>query len=105
MLMRIVCWIELGLVASLFASRSFNRRGKGIPMNIALGIVGALMGGLLLRFVAGSTGTMGFDGWSLCGALVGAAMLLSIRQMVRHFVSRASSLQALESNKATEYAS
>jgi uncharacterized membrane protein YeaQ/YmgE (transglycosylase-associated protein family) len=105
MLMGIVCWIELGMVASLFASRTFNRRGKGITLNIALGIAGALGGGMFLRIIAGSAATAGFDGWSLCGALAGAGMLLFAWHVIQQMVFRASSPQPSESNNGTEYAS
>jgi uncharacterized membrane protein YeaQ/YmgE (transglycosylase-associated protein family) len=105
MLIGIVCWIELGMVASLLAGRIFNRRGKGVPTNIALGIAGALGGGMFVRILAGSAATAGFDGWSLCGAFVGAETLLVSWHVIQHVAFRAASPQPSESNDGTEYAS
>jgi uncharacterized membrane protein YeaQ/YmgE (transglycosylase-associated protein family) len=105
MWMGIVCWIELGMAASLIASRIFNRRGKGVPVNIALGITGALGGGFIFRIIDGLGSSGGFDGWSLCGALAGAGTFLSVWQVIRHAAFRASSRLPSESNDATEYAS
>ena len=75
MIMGIVAWIVLGLVAGFVASKIVNKRGEGIPLDIALGIVGAVGGGWVFnRF--GFAGVTGFNVWSLLVAVTGATALL-----------------------------
>ena len=43
----IISWIILGLIAGFIASKIVDKRGRGFWLDIALGIVGALVGGFL----------------------------------------------------------
>ena len=45
-LMTIVEWVVVGLIVGFLASRIVNRRGEGILLDLALGIGGALLGGI-----------------------------------------------------------
>ena len=45
--MGIVSWIILGLIAGFIGSKIVDRQGQGFWLDIALGIVGALVGGFL----------------------------------------------------------
>ena len=57
--MGVISWIILGLIAGWLAGFFVNKPGSGIWMNIALGIVGAVVGGWLLNLFGG-TGVTGF---------------------------------------------
>jgi uncharacterized membrane protein YeaQ/YmgE (transglycosylase-associated protein family) len=47
--MGIVSWIILGLIAGFIGSKIVDKKGQGFWLNIALGIVGALVGGFLFE--------------------------------------------------------
>ena len=79
--MSIVSWIILGLVAGFIASKIVDRRGQGIWLDIALGIIGALVGGFLFSFF-GTGGVTGLDLWSMIVAIVGAIVVLLIYNAV-----------------------
>jgi uncharacterized membrane protein YeaQ/YmgE (transglycosylase-associated protein family) len=80
--MGVIGWIVLGLIAGYIASLLVNKRGEGLSFDILLGIVGAVLGGLLFN-AFGSTGVTGFNVWSLLVAVVGAVVLLWIWHAVR----------------------
>jgi uncharacterized membrane protein YeaQ/YmgE (transglycosylase-associated protein family) len=82
MLLEIVGWIVLGALAGWIASMitGTNARINGF-MNVVVGIVGAFIGGLILRFFGASTS--GFNLATLLTAILGAVILLSIVRAVR----------------------
>jgi len=45
--MSIILWILLGLIAGFIGSKLVNKTGEGLVLDIALGIVGAVIGGWL----------------------------------------------------------
>ena len=45
--MGIISWIILGLIAGFIGSKIVNRQGQGFWLDIALGIVSALVGGFI----------------------------------------------------------
>jgi uncharacterized membrane protein YeaQ/YmgE (transglycosylase-associated protein family) len=49
MVMGVIGWIVLGLIAGYIASTLVNKRGEGLPFDILLGIVGAVIGGWIFR--------------------------------------------------------
>ena len=55
--MGIISWIILGLIAGFIGSKIVDRQGKGFRLDIALGIVGALVGGFLFDLF-GATGVL-----------------------------------------------
>ena len=71
----VISWIVLGLIAGYIASTLVNNRGEGLPMDIVLGIVGAVIGGWLFH-TFGAAGVTGFNLWSVMVAVVGAVVLL-----------------------------
>jgi uncharacterized membrane protein YeaQ/YmgE (transglycosylase-associated protein family) len=75
MLMSALAWIVLGLAAGFIANKIVSGRGEGIPLDIVVGIVGALFGGWLFNAL-GSAGVTGFNAWSLLVAIVGSVVLL-----------------------------
>lgn len=52
--MEILGWIIFGAIAGWIASGIMGRGGSGCMVNVALGLVGALVGGFLFRTLAGS---------------------------------------------------
>jgi uncharacterized membrane protein YeaQ/YmgE (transglycosylase-associated protein family) len=76
--MSIVAWIILGLISGFIASKIVNRSGEGVVMDIALGIVGAVVGGFLFSMV-GSGGVSGLNLWSILVAVLGAVVVLVIK--------------------------
>ncbi len=70
-------WLIIGALAGWLASKVMKTsRQQGLLMDIVVGILGALIGGFLFNQL-GSTGTTGFDIWSLFVAFTGAVMLLA----------------------------
>jgi uncharacterized membrane protein YeaQ/YmgE (transglycosylase-associated protein family) len=73
--MSIISWIILGLIAGFIGSKIVNAEGQGFWLNIALGIIGALVGGFLFSFF-GATGITGLNIWSIIVAIVGSVVVL-----------------------------
>lgn len=70
-------WIVLGLLAGYIGSKIVNKRGKGIVIDIVLGIVGAFVGGLLFNLL-GARGVSGLNLYSLFVAVVGSVVFLLV---------------------------
>lgn len=81
--MGIVAWVVLGLVAGYVASLLVNSRGAGVVMDVILGIVGAVVGGLIAQ-IAGIAGISGLNFYSLLIAISGAVVVL----LLYHTLSR-----------------
>ena len=88
MVMGVIGWIVLGLIAGFIASKLVNKRGEGLPFDILLGIVGAVIGGWIFT-AAGVSGMTGFNLWSLLVAVVGAVVFLVVWHAIRRSVSHA----------------
>jgi uncharacterized membrane protein YeaQ/YmgE (transglycosylase-associated protein family) len=76
--MSVIGWIVLGLISGFIASKIVNRSGEGIVLDIALGIVGAVVGGFLFN-AAGAAGVDGFNIWSMFVAVLGAVVVLVVK--------------------------
>jgi uncharacterized membrane protein YeaQ/YmgE (transglycosylase-associated protein family) len=75
--MGILAWILLGLVAGALAKFIMpGQQGGGIIVTCVLGIVGALVGGLLGTYVLGLGDISGFDLRSIAIAVGGALLVL-----------------------------
>lgn len=72
--MHVIGWIVVGLVSGFIASRVVNRRGEGCLLNIALGLVGALVGGALFQAL-GHASEGGFF-YSTFVSVIGAIIVL-----------------------------
>lgn len=81
--MSLLAWIVLGLVAGFIASKMVSGTGQGAILDIALGVIGAVIGGWLFN-TFGMAGVSGFNLYSLLVAVVGAIVLL----VVYHALSR-----------------
>jgi uncharacterized membrane protein YeaQ/YmgE (transglycosylase-associated protein family) len=73
--MSVIAWIVFGLIAGFIASRIVNKHGDGTLIDIVLGVVGSVVGGLIFNLV-GASGVTGFNIWSLFVAIMGAVVLL-----------------------------
>jgi uncharacterized membrane protein YeaQ/YmgE (transglycosylase-associated protein family) len=75
--MSFLAWVVLGLLAGFIGSKLVNKRGESIGFDILLGIVGAVVGGILFNAL-GARVVSGFDLYSLIVAVVGSVLFLSI---------------------------
>ncbi len=81
--MGILAWIILGGLAGWLASLIMGTsEQQGVLANVAVGIVGALIGGFVVGMFGGE-GVTGFTLWSLIVATLGAVILLAIVRAVR----------------------
>jgi uncharacterized membrane protein YeaQ/YmgE (transglycosylase-associated protein family) len=75
--MGVISWIILGLIAGFIGSKIVDKQGQGFWLNIALGIVGALIGGFLFSLF-GASGVTGLNLYSLLVAIIGSIVVLLI---------------------------
>jgi uncharacterized membrane protein YeaQ/YmgE (transglycosylase-associated protein family) len=81
--MGILLWIIFGALAGWIASLIMGADAQmGALANIVVGIVGAVIGGLLMNFL-GYTSVTGFDLYSLIVAVMGSAVLIWLVRFVR----------------------
>jgi len=79
--MGIISWIILGLLAGFIGSKIVNKPGEGLFLDIALGVVGAVVGGYLVS-LTGTEGVTGLNLWSLLVAVIGAIVVLLVYRMI-----------------------
>jgi uncharacterized membrane protein YeaQ/YmgE (transglycosylase-associated protein family) len=77
----IISWIILGLIAGLIGAKIVNREGQGFWLDIALGIIGALVGGFLFSLF-GASGVTGLNIYSMIVAIIGSIVVLLIYNAV-----------------------
>ena len=80
--MSIIAWIVLGLIAGFVGSKLVNKQGEGFFLDIALGIVGAVIGGWLFSLF-GMHGVTGLNLYSLIVAIIGAVVFLLVYYAIR----------------------
>jgi uncharacterized membrane protein YeaQ/YmgE (transglycosylase-associated protein family) len=80
--MSFLAWIVLGLVAGFVGSKLVNKSGEGMILDIALGIVGAFLGGYLFSLF-GARGVTGLNVYSLLVAVVGSVIFLVAYHAIR----------------------
>ena len=80
--MGILGWIVLGGLAGWLASVLTNEPRRGCLTNIVLGVVGAVVGGLVFTFIGGAPVT-GFNLWSLFVATAGAVIVIVLFRIGR----------------------
>jgi len=79
--MSVIAWIILGLIAGFIASQIVDSEGKGLWLNMALGIVGAIVGGVIFS-AFGATGVTGVNLYSLIVAVIGSIVVLWVYHAV-----------------------
>lgn len=76
-------WIVLGGLAGWIASKIANTdKSMGVIANIAVGIIGAFIGGFIFSLLGGQ-GVTGFNIYSFIVALVGAIVLLTLLKAIK----------------------
>jgi uncharacterized membrane protein YeaQ/YmgE (transglycosylase-associated protein family) len=75
--MGLISWIILGLIAGYIGSKIVDKQGQGLWLNIALGIIGALVGGFLFDLF-GARGVTGLNIYSMIVAIAGSVVVLLI---------------------------
>jgi uncharacterized membrane protein YeaQ/YmgE (transglycosylase-associated protein family) len=79
--MGIISWIILGLIAGFIAIKIVNKTGSGMFMDIALGVVGAIVGGIIADAVLG-IGVTGVNITSIIISVIGACLVLWVYHKV-----------------------
>lgn len=80
--MGIISWIILGALAGWIASKMMNTdESMGGFANIAVGIIGALIGGFIMNFF-NKAGAYSLNLYSLFVALLGSIILLAIIKVI-----------------------
>ena len=74
--MSIIGWIVLGLI------KIVGGQGQGFFLDIALGIVGAIVGGFLYSLVLGGPGVTGVNIGSIIVSIIGAIIVLWVYHAV-----------------------
>lgn len=69
-----IIWLAIIGAAAGFLATRFMRLNTGVIETVAIGIGGALLGGLVLRFLATAMGLIG----GLVGAVLGTMLLIWI---------------------------
>lgn len=81
--MGIILWIVFGALVGWIASLIMKTDSQqGLILNIAVGIVGAFIGGWAMS-VFGESGVSGFNLYSFMVALLGAVMLIALVKVLR----------------------
>jgi uncharacterized membrane protein YeaQ/YmgE (transglycosylase-associated protein family) len=79
----LLAWIIVGGIAGWLASLVVEGGGMGVLGDIIVGIVGAILGGLLLSLLLpGTFGFSGFNVGSLVVAFIGAVILLFLLRLL-----------------------
>ena len=73
--MSILGWILFGLITGFVASKIVNDRGQGCFVDVALGLIGALVGGFIFRSLTGFD-SFHFNLPSMFVAIIGAIVVL-----------------------------
>ncbi len=79
--MGLLGWVILGGLAGWIGSGLMKER-RGCLMNVIVGIVGSVVGGMIFNFIGG-VGVTGFNAWSLVVAIIGAVVFLGIVRALR----------------------
>jgi uncharacterized membrane protein YeaQ/YmgE (transglycosylase-associated protein family) len=83
--MNLLAWLVVGFIAGALARRITGSRKRGCLATIAVGVVGAFVGGALFRLATGED-TAAFDEFDLGSvlvALLGAVVLLLVLDAIR----------------------
>ena len=80
--MSILSWIVVGLIAGWLAEQ-FSGRDHGLLKNLVVGVIGALIGGVLFTSLLGFTYDRGINLPTIFTATIGSILLLYIRDWSR----------------------
>ena len=79
--MGVISWIILGLIAGWLVGLFVNKPTSGLFQNLALGVVGAVVGGFIASALFG-TGVTGINIWSIIVSVLGAVVVVWIYNTV-----------------------
>ncbi len=82
---QLIVWIIIGAIAGAVAGRLWRGAGYGLLGNIVIGLLGALLGGIIFQALGiniGNTPTFTFSLADLLIAVLGALILLFIVRLV-----------------------
>jgi uncharacterized membrane protein YeaQ/YmgE (transglycosylase-associated protein family) len=74
--MTLLLWIAFGLVSGFVANKTINKSGRGLVLDLALGIAGALAGGWFFNTFGMAAGS-GLNADSFIVAIGGAIVFLT----------------------------
>ncbi|MFZ1240219.1 MAG: GlsB/YeaQ/YmgE family stress response membrane protein [Anaerolineae bacterium] len=81
--MGVLAWIVVGLIAGWLASRVMKGRGSGLVGDLVLGVVGALLGGLLASTLLKMPNPVnGINVTSILVAFIGAVIVIALLRAV-----------------------
>jgi uncharacterized membrane protein YeaQ/YmgE (transglycosylase-associated protein family) len=79
----ILSWLVVGLIAGALAKWIMpGPDSEGCVLTIALGVIGALIGGFVMSLF-GYGGVNGIDLWSILVATLGAVIFLAVFRLIR----------------------
>ena len=84
--MTFIIWLVAGALIGWLAGLVMNNEAQqGVLVNVAVGVVGAMLGGWLIAplFGAGTLNQNDFSATGLMASLLGAVVLLAILSLVR----------------------
>lgn len=82
MFVTLLCWIILGMLSGGVATKMIVGEGERVPMDILIGIVGALVGGWMFKSL-GLVGMTRLNLWSFGSAVIGALAFLILWHAIR----------------------
>jgi uncharacterized membrane protein YeaQ/YmgE (transglycosylase-associated protein family) len=78
----ILVWAVIGLIAGFLASKVMTGHGKGIVADIVVGVIGAIAGGFLARFLGVTTSLTSHSVVvEIVVAFAGAVILLAVLRL------------------------
>jgi uncharacterized membrane protein YeaQ/YmgE (transglycosylase-associated protein family) len=78
----ILVWALIGLIAGFLASKVMTGRGKGIVADIVIGVIGAIAGGFLARYLGVTTAVTSHSIIvEIVIAFAGAVILLAVLRL------------------------
>ncbi len=80
--MGVISWIILGLIAGWVTGFFVNKPTSGILQNLALGVVGAVVGGIIVSAL-GFGGVTGINIWSIIVSVIGAIVVVWVYNAIR----------------------
>jgi uncharacterized membrane protein YeaQ/YmgE (transglycosylase-associated protein family) len=79
----LLVWALIGLIAGFLASKVMTGRGKGIVMDIVVGVIGAIAGGFLARYFGVTTSATSHSiVVEIVIAFAGAVILLAVLRLL-----------------------
>jgi uncharacterized membrane protein YeaQ/YmgE (transglycosylase-associated protein family) len=84
-LSELIVWLVIGAVAGLIAGILIRGRGQGPVLNILVGMIGALIGGLLFDVlnINPNLGQLVFTGRDLLAAVIGSMIFLIVLRSLK----------------------